>query len=281
LHAETERTGGSVASIVERALTSAFGLAHHSLSQASTTAALVQGVFQGSMRVRDLKIHGDFGLGTFEGLDGELIMLDGACYRAGPEGVIRDANGGWLTPFALITRFEADERHQLGAVDSFETLRGKLDGLHASQNVFVGIRIDGAFHHLDLRAACKAEPEEDLVAATSHQSEFSADKVEGTLVGFRAPPYTTALSVPGYHLHFVAASRTFGGHVLDLDSPELDVSLHIETDVHIAIPETKAFLEADLRMDTSHDLEITETGRPHRRNVDRTKLCSPIVKLTI
>ena len=254
---ESERTGDSV---VERALASELGLTHHSLFQVSTSAALVHGVFEGSIRVRDLKRHGDFGLGTFEGLDGELIMLDGVCYQAGINGVLREADDDWLTPFAVITHFEADERHTLGDVDSFETLSRKVDALQPSQNVFVGMRIEGLFDRLEMRAACKAEPGEDLVTATGHQSEFSAGDVEGTLVGFRAPPYSTAISVPGYHLHFIGTDHDFGGHVLELESRKLAASFHLETDIHIAIPETRAFLEADLQADPSAALEIAESG---------------------
>ena len=261
LSAEVERTGDSVSSVIERALASELGLQHHSLFQVSTSSALVRGVFDGSIRVRDLRRHGDFGLGTFEGLDGELIMLDGECYRAGAEGAIDKADDDWLTPFAVVARFEADESHSLGAVGDLASLERKVDFLQPSQNVFVGLRIEGSFAHLDLRAACRAEPGEDLVAATSHQSEFSAEKLMGTLVGFRAPPYSTAINVPGYHFHFIDQDRDFGGHVLGLQGAGLDAALHIETDIHIAIPETEAFLEADLATDTSQALEIAETGR--------------------
>lgn len=259
LLAESERTGESVSGVIERAVSSELGLVHHSIFQVSTSAALVNGVFEGVTTVRDLKFHGDFGLGTFDGLDGELIMIDGACYQATADGVVREADDEWATPFALVTRFVADEVYSLTEIGSFEALRAAVDDLKPSENVFVGLRVEGTFGRLALRTACKADPGEGLVAATSHQSEFAAENIKGSLVGFRSPPYSKAISVPGYHLHFIDEDRSFGGHVLEFEAAGLEASLHLETDVHVAIPETRAFLEADLRADPSADLDIAET----------------------
>ena len=107
--------------------------------------------------------------------------------------------------------------------------------------------MDGIFTSLSLRAACKAKPGEKLVEAIEHQSKFHADRAEGTLVGFWSPAYSSAISVPGYHFHFINTARTFGGHVFDLSAESLQISLHQETDIHLAIPETKQFLETDLQ----------------------------------
>ena len=85
------------------------------------------------------------------------------------------------------------------------SLESQIDAFRPSQNIFTGIRLDGLFERLDLRAACKALPGEDLVATTGHQSEFSLDNIEGTLVGFWTPSYAKALNVSGYHLHFISA----------------------------------------------------------------------------
>jgi len=258
LQAECDRTGDSLSHVVEQALASELDIAHHSLFQVSTSAALVEGVFQGCLRVADLKRHGDFGLGTYDELDGELVMLDGRCYQAGAGGVAREADDESLVPFAAITRFSADRQHRLEATSDYEDLLGQLDALRPSQNVFVGIRVDGQFTDMSLRAACKARPGENLVAATGHQSEFQAACRAGTLVGFWSPEYARATHVPGYHLHFIDQDRTFGGHVLGLKSGPLTVGLHVETDIHLAIPETRQFLEARLRADPSASLDIAE-----------------------
>ena len=258
LQSECSRTGDSLSHVIERALAAELDIAHHSLFQVSTSAALVEGVFQGCLRVADLKRHGDFGLGTYDELDGELVMLDGHCYQAGAGGVTREADDKSLVPFATITRFAADREYRLEASSDLPELLRQLDALRPSQNVFAGIRIRGQFTDLSLRAACKARPGENLVAATQHQSEFQAAHTTGTLVGFWSPEYARATHVPGYHLHFIDQTRTFGGHVLGLQSGPLTVELHVETDIHLAIPETRQFLEARLRADPSTSLDIAE-----------------------
>lgn len=258
LQAETKRTGHSLSHVVEQALTDALGLEHHSMFQVSTSGALVKGVFKGFTTVSDLKNHGDFGLGTFDDLDGELVMLDGHCYQAGAGGIIHEAQQDWHVPFATVTRFAADRRLDLKTIGSFEHLEASLDRARLSENIFTGVRLDGVFDRIELRAACKALPGEDLVAATGHQSEFAFENVAGTLVGFWTPSYAKTLNVPGYHLHFLSKDRRKGGHVMNLRARNLTAALHFETDIHMAIPETEEFLKADLQGDPSRDLEIAE-----------------------
>lgn len=258
LQAEQRRTGDSIAHMVERALANELDLKHHSLFQVSTSSALVEGVFDGCTCVRDLKRHGDFGLGTFEGLDGEMVMLDGVCYQIRGGGMAHVVADSTLVPFATITRFVADQHFRVDQAGSLEELLNQIDGQRPSDNFFAAFRVEGSFENISLRAACKAEPGEKLVDAIEHQSQFVAAQQLGTLVGFWAPAYAKSISVPGYHFHFINAAGNFGGHVFDLSAKELQVSMHVETDVHLAIPETQQFMAADLASDTSSALELAE-----------------------
>jgi|SRR5580658_5831636 acetolactate decarboxylase len=72
--------------IVARALSEYLATPLHTLFQVPTSAALVEGIYQGAVRVSRLLQHGDFGLGTFTDLDGEMIVLDGVCYQVSPMG---------------------------------------------------------------------------------------------------------------------------------------------------------------------------------------------------
>lgn len=260
LRAEADRTGHSISHIVQQSLSSSLDLEHHSIFQVSTTGAIVKGVFDGCTTVGDLKSHGDFGLGTFENLDGEMIMLDGHCYQAVAGGVTTEADDRQQVPFATVTRFRADRTENIEGIDDLGTLESKLDALRPSENIFVGLRLDGVFDRIDMRAACKALPGEGLVEATSHQSEFGFDGIEGTIVGFWTPAFAKALNVAGYHLHFISADRRKGGHLLGVRAASLTASVHLETDFHVGIPETRSFLEADLRDDPSKALNIAEKG---------------------
>ena len=241
LKEEHSRTGDSVAHIVERALANELDLKHHSLFQVSTSSALVEGVFDGCTSVHDLKRHGDFGLGTFEGLDGEMVMLDGVCYQVRAGGTAHQVADSAFVPFATITRFFADHHFLVDEADSFDELLSQIDAQRPSNNLFVAFRVEGSFDNLSLRAARKAEPGEKLVDAIEHQSQFQAEHEKGTLVGFWAPPYATSIGVPGYHFHFINAAGDFGGHVFDLNAKGLQVGMHIETDIHLAIQKHSSF----------------------------------------
>jgi acetolactate decarboxylase len=256
---ESERSGDSLSIVVDRALSNAFDMERHSLFQVSTSNALVQGVFSGTVTVHDLKRNGDFGLGTFDGLDGELIMLDGACYRATGGGAVTSPPDDARVPFAVVTHFQPDLSLTSGP-GSLADLAGFLDAARPSENLFVGIRAAGRFERLSLRAACAAESGETLLEATAHQSEFTVVQEEGALVGFWAPLYARAVNVPGYHFHFISGDRRLGGHVLDTQAGPLEVGLHIESELHIAIPETEEFLTADLSGDHQEALHQAETA---------------------
>ncbi len=253
-------TGESLSHIVQNLLAAGLALDHHTLFQVSTSGALVEGVYQGCVSVADLKRHGDFGLGTFEGLDGEMMLLDGHCYQARSDGSVREAPDSVLTPFAVVTRFQADRTVPLEAVAGWSDLAQQLDGLRTSNNLFYGLKLAGSFDWLKLRTACRTEPGVDLVTATAHQAEFEFEAIAGTLVGFWTPDYARTLNVPGYHLHFISHDRRHGGHLLNLRSGPLQLQLALESDFHLALPETPAFLQADLTQDPSQALALSDSS---------------------
>src|SRR5215469_16603163 len=60
----------------------------HTLYQVSTATALVEGVYEDDVQVSTLRKHGDLGLGTFEGLDGEMVIVDGHFYQLRSDGSV-------------------------------------------------------------------------------------------------------------------------------------------------------------------------------------------------
>ena len=82
------------------------------LYQVSTLGALNTGVFEGSEDYATLRQHGDCGIGSFTGLDGEMVALDGVFYQVRTDGVPVQASDGQSAPFAMVTWFQADyHRH--------------------------------------------------------------------------------------------------------------------------------------------------------------------------
>ena len=253
-----QNTGETIDHVIQRALAGVLDVEHHTLYQVSTATALVQGVYQGCVTVGDLKNHGDFGLGTYDALDGEGLMLDGRIWQALSDGRVVEPPDSATAPFWVCTEFEADRTVTLASVTSWDHLVSQLDALRTSENLFVAFRIDGVFDTIHYRVACKTEHGVDLVTATSHQAEFSFKNCQGTLMGFWSPSYARTFNIPGYHLHLLSADHQHGGHVLGIEAQDLTVQVMTVQNVVMALPESPAFLEADLSGDPSAALSKAE-----------------------
>ena len=258
LEARSARTGEPVQHLVRTALEGFLELEHHTLFQVSAASALVEGVYQGAVTVGQLREHGDLGLGTFDGLDGEMVMVDGDVLQVRADGSVRRAPDDASTPFATVVRFEPDSTFD-ASFDDLAALQRRLDDQRTSDNVFYAIRVDGAFDLVHTRAMCRTDEGVPLVVAAAHQPEFRLRDVAGSMVGFWAPQYVRTLEVPGYHLHFVSRARDAGGHVLDAAGHGLTVRVQRVLDLRIALPANEDFLHADLTHDPAQDLSRAET----------------------
>jgi acetolactate decarboxylase len=261
LVARQARTGEPIAHIVSSALADVLGVEHATLFQVSTSTALVQGVYDGVVTVGELKRHGDFGLGTFDGLDGEMLALEGHFYQVRGSGAVSEPDDGARVPFAVVTSFRAEHSFSLDSVNGIDTLFPRLDSERRTDNVFHAVRITGRFAHVRTRAACKAVGGVSLVEATAHQAEFAFSDVAGTLVGFWTPTYARSLNIAGWHLHFLTDDHTGGGHLLECRASELRAELQELADIRIAMPESAAFLQADLTRDPTMALDVAERAR--------------------
>ena len=223
--------------------------------------------------VAELKQHGDFGLGTFDGLDGEMLALDGHFYQIRGSGEVTEPGDDAKAPFAVVTAFQPERASTTEHVEGFDALTAHLDRLRRTANLFSAVRIDGRFARVRTRAVCKAAPGVSLVDATAHQAEFTFTNVVGTLAGFWTPAYARSINVAGWHLHFVTGDRTGGGHLLDCQGVGLRIQMQDLADVRIAMPETAAFLQADLSQDPSKDLNAAERGghRTHQ-SLDKERM---------
>jgi acetolactate decarboxylase len=228
------------------------------LYQVSTATALVEGIYQGAVRVGALREHGDLGLGTFEDLDGEMVVVDGRFFQVRSDGSVRECDNDVLSPFAVVTRFTPDASVTLDHCPDLSHLTARFDRLRDTDNLFFALRVDGLFEGIHTRALRRTKEEGTLVQAAAVQPEFEFHDVSGTLVGFWTPEYARTLNVPGYHLHFVSADRQKGGHLLQCRGSNLRLQIQREGDYRILLPETADFLKADLRRDPAADLAQAE-----------------------
>ncbi|RJP35022.1 MAG: acetolactate decarboxylase [Actinobacteria bacterium] len=217
------------------------------LYQVSTLGALKAGFYDGDVSYTELEKRGDVGIGTFEGLDGEMIALDGAFYQIKNDGKVYEVSGSALAPFAMITFFDADLVTQPGGGLNYQELQAYLDTELPSPNIFYAIKIEGRFDHVQARSVpAQEKPYPPLSEAIANQAVFELDDVEGTMVGFWCPAYVGDINAPGYHLHFITADCGAGGHVLDLRLGEVTVFIDETPDFLMQLPEMEEFQQADL-----------------------------------
>jgi acetolactate decarboxylase len=233
-------------------------VSHSTLYQVSAATALVEGIYQGAVRVRTLREHGDLGLGTFENLDGEMMIVDGRFFQARSDGLVKEVDDDVLCPFAVVTRFAPDSAIVLQRCPDLAHLVGQFDQLRLSDNFFFALRVEGHFSYVRTRAMCRTEEGVPLVQAAAVQPEFEFHDIWGTLVGFWTPEYARTFNVPGYHLHFLSEDHQSGGHLLECAGSELRLQIQREGDYHVALPETEDFVKADLRRDPAADLAKAE-----------------------
>ena len=145
-------TGESLGHIVRTALADYLQVSHSTLFQVSTSAALVQGVYQGAVRVGTLREHGDHGLGTFEHLDGEMVVVDGRCFQVRSDGAVHEVADDVLSPFAIVTHFVPQDMLQLADCPDLAHLMATFDRLRHTDNFFFAVRVDGHFDYVKTRA---------------------------------------------------------------------------------------------------------------------------------
>lgn len=232
----------------------------HVLFQASTIGALLDGAFEGDLRFAELAERGDLGLGTLNHLDGEMIAIDGEFFRADVDGKVTPVDPSERTPFAVVTRFEptVDERLS-GEGRTHEELLACLDGLVPAGASSCAIRLDGRLELVRARSVPRQEPPYRLLTeVVAAQHVFELRDVEGTMLGFRFPDYAEGIEVAGYHLHFVSADRSRGGHVLDSRSGDLRVRLDPSDDLHVELPPAVDLGDPDLAASTHAAVDAVE-----------------------
>lgn len=248
----------SIDSIVTAALSQYFQTDRHRAYQISTSAALVQGAYDGAVPAHTLLANGDFGLGTFEHLDGEMVVLEGKIYQVHPEGRVERHDDDFRIPFAVVSHFDPDESFEVAGIDNLDELQRACDPHRESDNLFYALRVDGVFQHMHTRVVRYAGQGTGLAAAAKVQPEFHFNEVEGSLVCIWSPIYSSAFSIPGYHFHFLSADRTKGGHVLGCSARGLRVSIQMLSEYDVRLPETGSFLKQNLAVETAKVLKETE-----------------------
>ena len=208
------------------------------LFQISTINALMNGAYKGEMTFGELKRYGDLGIGTFDGLDGEMIGLEGKFYQIKADGVAYSVPDSMTTPFAVVTPFEADKTVPMQDGMDYEGLQRYLDELIPDNSIFYAVKIEGLFKYIKTRSVPRQkEPYPPLVEVVKEQTIFEFHDIKGTIVGFRCPDSVKGINVPGYHLHFITADKKAGGHLLACQLQDGTIAIDFTSQFHLVLPQ--------------------------------------------
>jgi acetolactate decarboxylase len=216
-----------------------FARATHELFQTSTIQALLSGAFDGDVTLEELLQHGDLGLGTLNGLDGELIVIDGEAFKAELDCKLTRPDKQCRTPYAVVVPFDASRSERISVpMHRVDLEHGLWDGADLPRGP-EAIRIDGSFEKIRVRSVPKQTPPYSTLAeAIGMQQVSDLHDVSGTMVGFCFPDGLAGIEIVGSHLHFACDQRLRGGHVLDYTLGDATVRLDDATQLHVELPAT-------------------------------------------
>ncbi|WP_445228203.1 acetolactate decarboxylase [Corynebacterium sp. H78] len=223
-------------------------------------SALLDGIYDGEMTIGEILGHGNFGIGTFDGLDGEMVILDGVCWQLRGDGSASRATMDQRSPYTVVTNFVPHIVRQAPQNIVRKDITPIIDRMVPSQNFMYALRITGEFEWVKTRTVVKQQkPYPKMVEATESDASVDFTNVRGTIAGFRTPVYEKGISVPGCHVHFLDDDHTAGGHVLDFKLREGTIELCPGTDLQLRLPLTVEFSDADLAPeDLDEQIHATE-----------------------
>jgi acetolactate decarboxylase len=215
------------------------------LYQTSLMAALMAGLYEGEMTYGEIREHGDFGLGTFNDLDGEMVGFDGTFYQLRSDGSARPVTADQKTPFAVVTFFQPQQELDVVQQMTKSDLLAMIEKA-TNANLFSAVRVDGILDEVHTRTVQRqAKPFPPLTEAAKHQAEKVFTNVHGTLAGFRTPNYAQGIGVAGFHLHFLRQDKQAGGHALDYRLRAGKVQICTVHHLQVELPTSVEFLKTN------------------------------------
>ena len=231
--------------------------------QVALLQSLTQGYYDGIITVGELKKHGDTGIGTFEGVNGEMIVLDGVVYQALSDGSINKPADDERVPFSNITWFEKDGQLELTDVGSMQALQDKLNEIvsEKGKNMFYMVKASGKFNHIKVRSEYKQEKPYIMLdeALAKDQVELDLDDASGTMVGVYCPDYMSGLNSAGWHFHFITEDLSKGGHVLAVDIKNAGAEYDVTDGFEMYLPDNRDFQNMDLSKNVDEAIKNAET----------------------
>lgn len=241
-----DRTGRLPSELAEHALRQFFKNQQETgvVYLSAPVSALMKGVYEENTTIAEIKKHGDFGLGTFNNLDGEMVMIDGMVYQLSADGHTHQIIDTVQTPFACVTFFKPTTVEEVSEELDYAAFKNLLYRLIPSMNMFYALRIDGVFRRVKAWSIPKQENHRPISEVTAETFEYN--DLEGTIVGFYTPDFIKSLSMAGYHLHFLTADRQQGGHLQYCEVKRARIGVQFVSKLILNMPMTIDYLTASL-----------------------------------
>lgn len=235
----------------------------HRMYQVSTLQALALGYSKKVITVEELLKEGDTGLGTFEDVNGEMIVLDGQCYRADQDGNVQTVSLDTGVPFAAVARLYGKQQFSMANMPDIASIRAELTRKIEERfglNSMHVVRIDGFFEKVDARSEAPYRSHHISLKEVLGQTQkaFIFENIRGSLVGVCFPDHMDGINMPGWHLHFLSEDRTLGGHVFDVCMREGDVKIDKISTITINLPKSAAFDTYSLKQDLHDEIKSVE-----------------------
>lgn len=228
------------------------------LYMSSPINALLEGFYSDEVTIARLREKGDFGIGTFNQLDGELIALGGRFLQLDLEGNAQQVDEAQKTPFATVCHFTPMMSEAFTTPLAHVDFLAQLQSILPSENMFYAIHGEGHFREVRTRSLPRTENYRPLAEATDQQKVRQFTEVDGHLVGFYTPSFVPSVSVPGFHFHFIDRDFAHGGHLLSCVPERLGIQLQILYSMELTLPKTLDYLTAAFTRDARKDLEKAE-----------------------
>lgn len=252
-------------SLVAFGQTAAYSASGRTFYQVALLQSLMLGKYEGSVTVAELKKHGDFGLGTFNNLNGEMIVLDGHVYQVLGNGTVKEADDNDTVPFASVSFFDTDSRIKINSVKNVNELKDSLNAeiQKSGENYFYFVRIPVTAKKLRVRseyAQQKPYRALDKVMETD-QTIFNYKDIRGDVVAIYCPAYMSQLNAYGWHFHFISKDKKVGGHLLDIAFANAEAIFDKVNNAEMNLPNDDAFANMGVTKDLDHAIKQVETGQ--------------------
>jgi acetolactate decarboxylase len=179
-------------------------------------------------------------------LDGEMIIIKNKAFTIKGDGKVYPIGDKALCPIAVICFFSPIKDLKINTLSNFEEIKKTINEIVPTNNIFYAIKITGQFKKIELRSINKQNKNTNIEDVARNAKYFNHSNLQGTIVGFKSPPYIERIGVKGYHFHFIDKNYEYGGHVIDFELSEGNILIDIKHNMHLRLSNTNKFYKLNL-----------------------------------